>query len=308
MIIKRRFESLELKILRCLNMRMNLSAKEASYLLTLVKGFKGEQKFDEWLEDLSGDWLILNDLLIEMNNNVFQIDSVLISQKTTYLIDVKNYEGDFYIDADKWYTLSGTEIKNPLLQLKRSESLFRQLLQDLRFHSSIEAYLIFVNPDFYLYQAPRNLPIIFPSQINRFLNKINMRSFPLKDKHSKFAQQLIDYHLQESPYMKIPDYHYDQLEKGITCAFCHSFVSIFNRDILLCHKCGAKEEITAAVIRSVEEIKMLFPDKKITTNTVHKWCRIINSKKTIQRILSRNFNIMGHGKSSFYVDIQGKNN
>jgi hypothetical protein len=302
MIIKQRFEPAELKLLRCLNIRMNLSVKKTNYYWNLEKGFKGEQKFDVWLENLSNDGLILNDLLLESNNTVFQIDTLLISQNTLYLFEVKNYEGDFYVDADRWYTISKTEIQNPLLQLKRSESLFRRLLQDLGFNSSIETYLLFVNPDFYLYQAPLNLPIIFPTQLNRFMNKINLSASKLQDRHSKFAEQLVSIHIKESPYTRLPDYNYDKLEKGITCACCYSFIPVFKEDTLVCKVCACKEDVASAVLRSVEEFKILFPDRKITTNTIHEWCKVINSKKTIRRILSKNFKLMGQGKSSNYVN------
>ncbi|MFY0757738.1 hypothetical protein AB1K32_02510 [Metabacillus dongyingensis] len=46
---------------------------------------------------------------------------------------MKNYERDFYLERDKWYSSSKLEIKNPLLQLKRNESLFRRLLQENNF-------------------------------------------------------------------------------------------------------------------------------------------------------------------------------
>jgi hypothetical protein len=304
MIIKPRYESAELELLRCLNRRMNLPVTEVNYYSNLEKGFEGEERFDEWLENLSDDWLILNDLLLESNNTVFQIDTLLISQETTYLFEVKNYEGDFFIDADRWYTLSGSEIKNPLLQLKRSESLFRRLLQDLRFNSSIESYLIFVNPDFHLYQAPLNLPIIFPTQLNRFINKINKESFKLEDKHSKFAEQLVSIHLKKSPYTRLPDYTYDQIEKGITCGSCHLFIAEFTEKKLICNECGCREEVTTAVLRSVEEFKLLFPDRTLTTKAIYEWCKIIKSKKTIRRILSRNFKLMRCGRSSHYVNTQ----
>lgn len=296
MISKPRFESEELKLLRCLNTRKKLSIPESNYYLNLEKGFIGEQKFDLWLENLSNDWLILNDLLLESNNTVFQIDTLLISQETIYLFEVKNYEGDFYMEGDRWYTLSKAEIKNPLLQLKRSESLFRRLLQDLGYNTLIESYVIFINPDFHLYQAPLNYPIIFPTQLNRFFNKKNMTSFRLTDRHVKIADQLISMHLKESPYMRSHEYVYDELEKGISCGLCHSFIE----ETLVCAKCGYKEDNTSAVLRSVEEFKLLFPDKPITVDGMQEWCKVISSKKVIRRILSSKFKLRGHGKSACY--------
>jgi hypothetical protein len=39
-----------------------------------------------------------------------------------------------------------------------------------------------------------------------------------------------------------------------------------------CENCEHEEEIESAFLRSVKEQKLLFPDRKITTNEVHEWC------------------------------------
>ncbi|WP_238458072.1 nuclease-related domain-containing protein [Alkalihalobacterium alkalinitrilicum] len=130
-----------------------------------------------------------------MHNTFFQIDTLLITTEKIYLFEVKNYEGDFLIEDDKWYTLTKTEIKNPVLQVKRSEFLFQRLLQELGFNTfitSLETYLIFMNPHFQLYQAPLNMQIIFPTQLKRFLNNLNKKSTnQLTEKHSQLAEKLL---------------------------------------------------------------------------------------------------------------------
>ncbi|RXT08825.1 nuclease-related domain-containing protein [Ammoniphilus sp. CFH 90114] len=302
MIIKPRSESLELKMMRALYARMSFSAKEETYYLNLEKGYIGEKVFDKRLDDLSHERLILNDLLLEYNHTLFQIDSLLITSNTIYLFEVKNYEGDFYIEADRWYSLSKNEIKNPLLQLQRNESLFRRLLQDLGFTLPIESYLIFVNPEFQLYLAPQNLPIIFPTQLNRFISKLNKIPSKLKDTHSKLAEHLLSLHLDESPYNRLPEYHYSKLKKGIACPNCHKLFDTFIKKVLICHGCGFNEEFYPAVLRSIEEFRTLFPSSRITTNYIYEWCDIIKTKKTIRKLLSRNFKQIGYGKISYYSD------
>ncbi|MEH7418934.1 nuclease-related domain-containing protein [Neobacillus drentensis] len=75
---------------------------------------------------------LLNDLLLESNDSKFQIDSLMIRQEPLLLFEVKNYKGDFNYENGRFYSLaSNKEIKNPLLQLERCESLLRQLLQSL---------------------------------------------------------------------------------------------------------------------------------------------------------------------------------
>jgi hypothetical protein len=301
MIIKGRQERLEIILLRYLHARMDLTDKEITNYLNLKKGFEGEQKSDIWLEELSEDWLIIHDLLLEYNNSKFQVDTLLISQETVYPLDVKNYEGDHYLDGEKWYTLSKKDMKNPLHQLSRCDTLLRPLLRELGYHYPTEPYLIFVNPEFHLYQTSKISTIIFPTQLNRFLKRLNARPAKLNKRHFKLAQQLVALHQIDPPYPRLPYYTYELLRKGILCPQCYYFFSEIKGEILVCGKCGCKEGVEPAVLRSVTELLLLFPDQKITTKAIHEWCRIIKSEKTIRRILSKNLILIGHGKSANYV-------
>lgn len=301
MFLKYRSEPLELRIMRYLNLRMQLTAKDLNRYYNLEKGYIGEQQFDVRLGDLRVDWLILNDLLLEINNTIFQIDSLLISEKSIYLIEIKNYEGDFYIENEIWYTLSKKEIKNPLDQLDKNESLLRQLLQELGVSASIESLLIFVNPEFHLYQASMNFPIIYPTQLNRFFKRLNEKTPFVEKGQSKFAEKLVSLHLKDNPYSRVPIYSYDQLKKGCFCCSCHSFDVELQGDKIVCKKCDCHEDVESAILRIVEEITILFKDQKITTNVVQEWCEVVVSKKTIRRVLMKNFTLIGNKRGSYFV-------
>lgn len=205
MIIKTRFKPLELQLLRCLHTRGKATEKVDSQITSLEKGYIGEELFDQKLVSLTIDCLILNDLLLETNNTYYQIDSLLISEHKIHIFEVKNYEGDYVINGDRWQNLiTEKEIKNPLLQLMRSESLFRQLLKQLGSNLTVEGHLVFINPGFFLYQAPPNLPIIYPSQLTRFMNSLNTQSSRIVEKHHKFAKKLLTLHIKESPFSLLP--------------------------------------------------------------------------------------------------------
>ncbi|PLR98182.1 nuclease-related domain-containing protein [Bacillus sp. T33-2] len=293
MLKKPRSEPAEIKILTYLNTRMELPENDKQNYLFLKKGYEGEVLFDSLTEKLQCECFIINDLLLEMNNTMFQIDSLIVSQNTIYLFEIKNYEGDFYYERDRLYTKTQSEIKNPLLQLKRSESLLRQLLQKLGFPFPIEAWVVFINPEFTLYQAPLNEPIIFPSQLNRFMKKVNTTQSKLNGQHWKIAEKLTSLHIEESPYNRLPAYEYNQLRKGITCKVCHSFFVSVRSKKCVCDVCEHEEAVDCAVLRSVEECKLLFPGSNITTNLIHEWCKVIETKKKINRILHSHLKIEG---------------
>jgi hypothetical protein len=272
---------------------MDLSTKEKNHYLNLKKGYQGEVMFDQLTEKLQSEMYVLNDLCLEANNSIFQIDTLIISQETIFLIEVKNYEGDYYYDSESFLTLSKNEILNPLDQVKRSKSLLRKLLQNFGYHLSIDAFVVFINPDFTLYQAPLNKPIIYPTQLTRFMKTLNTTPSKLNGWHKKLANQIISMHLNEFPYTRLPSYNYDQLKKGIICPSCRSFMIPLGERKLVCEKCGCEEDVESAVLRSVKEFRVLFPNKKITTNSIYDWCKVIESKKMIRRILLKNFNAIG---------------
>lgn len=300
MLYKSRTKSNSLIILALLNKRMNLDSKDKQHYFNLKKGFDGEVNFDTLTEKLQCECLILNDLLLEVNNTTFQIDSLILIQGKIYLYEVKNYEGDYYYQADKLFKKPTFEVVNPLDQLSRSGTLLRQLLLSLGFKLPIETHVIFINPKFTLYQAPLDKPIIFPTQIKQHMDQFNTISLKLTTNHKKIADQLLSLHKTNSPYKQIPSYDYNELQKGIFCPICHSFsVSVVKRKCI-CQDCGHAVLVANAVLRSVKELKILFPNIKITTNTVHDWCQMVQSKKRIRKILASNFNIVGVRQWTYY--------
>jgi hypothetical protein len=300
MPLKPRMESDELKIWRILNTRMDLTEKEKKYYLNKEKGYEGEVQFDLLTEKLTGQQLILNDLLLEVNNTKFQIDSTIFAQETINLFEVKNYEGDYLYNNEKFYTISEKEIQNPLDQLKRCESLLRQLLQNLGMKIPIQGWLIFINPEFTLYQAPQNRQIIFPSQLNRFMKNFNSKPSKLNKMQIELAKRLVSLHQIESPYKRLRHYDFAQLRKGNICTFCHSLMTSVRGTKVICGACGGEEKLDSAVLRNVEEFKLLFPDKKITTSGIYEWCKFSVSKKVIQKNLKLNYRSVGCHRGFYY--------
>ncbi|WP_100012462.1 nuclease-related domain-containing protein [Lentibacillus sediminis] len=300
MVYKPRTKPAELLLYEILDTRTTLPSKEKQQYLNLKKGYEGECIFDFLLEKLQYDCLLLNDLLLTVKGTTFQIDSVLITAEMIYLFEVKNYEGDFYYEGDTFFKKPRQEWTDPLIQLSRSESLLRQLLHQLGFVFPINANVVFINKEFTLYQAPLDQPIIFPTQLKRYLNKLNSTSSKLTRKHKLLADKLVALHIQNSPYTKLPSYDYDQLHKGITCANCGSFeVHVKSRNCV-CEKCGQGELVADAVMRSVGEFRVLFPERKVTTSGVHEWCGIVESRKRINRILEHYFKKVGQNRWIYF--------
>jgi Nuclease-related domain len=299
MVFKERPEPLELVLTYFLNARIKLTEDDQKHYWTIKKGYEGEVRSDIWLQGLTDSRLVLHDLLLEYNQSIFQIDTLIITYEKIYLLDVKNFEGDYVVKDEKWYNPAGVLQKNPLHQLERCETLLNKLLLELGYQYTIESYLIFNNPEFHLYIPTIHSSIIFPTQLNRFLKKLNSKPVPLGKKYYQLAKQLESLHKIESPYPRLPPYTFEKIKKGITCYNCKAFLT---DETLICKKCGCVEETEAAVLRSIKEYTLLFPERKITTESIHVWCDIIKSKKTIRRILGKNFELVRHSRSSYYSE------
>lgn len=300
MLVKRRFPSDELKSMRYLNTRMELTEREKRHWSNLEKGYEGELKFDLLAENLTEERLVIHDLLLEVNNSYFQIDSLIISEGMIHLAEIKNFQGDWHLESDKLYAVNtGREYKNPVYQLKRSVALFRQLLQTLQSNVPVEASVIFINPEFTLYQAPMDQPIILPTQINRFLKDLNHIPSKLNEGHRKLAQQLLSLHQTKNPYTMLPEYHFDQLKKGMYCKVCQSLLNRINKD-LVCGECGRHEKIEQGILRNIKEFKLLFPGRKLTTQSIYEWCNADISKRTFSRVLKKNYSMWGDTSNTYF--------
>lgn len=152
------------------------------------------------------------------------------------------------------------------------------ILELLNKRKQIDSSVVFINPNFTLYQAPQDKPIIFPTQVNRYLENFNAAPTKLTEKHKKLADQLLASHKSNSPFSQIPSYDYDQLQKDITCSACHSFSVAVSRKKYSCNKCQHEELLDEAILRSIKEFRALFPTKKMTTNIIHDWCNSTRKK------------------------------
>ena len=300
MAYKNREKSSELLTLEFLNDRMELEEDDLRHFLNLQKGYQGELQFDSLTETIQSECIKLNDLLLKNKNTHFQIDALLLFQELIYLFEVKNFEGDFYYESGKFYTLNSKEVNNPLDQLKKCELNLRQLLQSLGFNVKIRSFIVFINPEFTLYQTPLNMPFIFPTQLNKLIQQLNNTRFTIKPNTKKLAEKLVSIHIQDSPFKSIPDYNYDQLRKGIVCEGCRSFSVVVDGYYCVCSSCGHRERIRHSIVRSTKEFKHLFPERKITTNVIKDWCGIIESKPRIKRVLQNNFIINGNNKWMYF--------
>ncbi|MGM0843724.1 MAG: nuclease-related domain-containing protein [Bacillota bacterium] len=300
MIIKDREPSQELMKLRALKQRLHFTNEEKSYHDYKEKGYEGELAFDKLAEPLTEKMVFLNDVTVEQNNTECQIDSMAITSNKLHTFEVKNFEGDYIIKENKWYSPNNILVKNPLLQVQRTDTLLTQLLREKGFRHTVQSHLIFINPEFHLYDIPSRLPIVYPAQLNRFIEKLNNEPVKITPSDKKLAETLLALHKNESSYSKLPHYDYHTLQKGTACPVCLKSYKPPIYNSFYCESCQLKETTEQAVLRNMEEFQLLFPSEKLTTNQLFEWCGVFKDKRTIRKVLKSNFQRQGHGVSSYF--------
>jgi len=159
-----------LVLFKCLRPRKSLSPRERQRYEQLEKGFIGEKMLENALNSMGcKNITTLFGCLFEVDNRAFQIDCLLLTIDKIYLLEVKNYTGDYYIENNQIYHLkSKNEIYNPVAQIERTEFLFRRLLNETKINLQAQSYVVFVNKDLMVYGAPVHLPIIYHHKLNAF--------------------------------------------------------------------------------------------------------------------------------------------
>lgn len=295
---------IEMQILEKLDNRMHLAREDHLNYQNLRKGYIGEKRFAHLLQEkLSCSPIILYDILLKLNNSEFQIDSLILFYKTIYLLEIKNFYGDYYYEEDNWYIKdTKKEIASPLKQVKRSDLLFKELLQKRGYQIQVLSYAVFVNPEFTLYQAPINAPLILPTQLNRLIKRLNEQPTNINKHHTKLAGELTDLHIQDNSYRtRIPNYTYGHLKKGITCHQCSAFLTKMVNQDFECTTCGYKERVRSSILRCIIEFNLLFPEQKITTTRIYDWCDGVASKKVIRHTLQEYFFPVENGRARHYI-------
>lgn len=300
-IIKKRERSKLHVGLNYLNKRIKLNDSDKYYLTNLEKGFEGEERFDELVKtNINDEALVVNDLLIESKGRVCQIDALIVTSETIFLYEIKNYKGDFQMNSGQLSYTSGHEIMNPLIQLKRTKELLRQLLKDWKISYKIEANVLFINDAFTLYNASLEDPIIFPTQIKEHFIGLNSKCRDLTKQANYLAEKLIDRHKLDSIYQKqLPYYRFEEMKTGASCS-CGSFDLMITQRACYCKKCYKQMSIKELVLESVKELQCLFPEEKLTTALVNEFCGQDIYYQKIRSILQENFTVKGITQGTFY--------
>lgn len=103
LIIKKREYPAEIRVLEALLRRGKLNEETRENIRAKIRrreaGYQGEKRLDYFLSLLATDhYYLLNNLRLEIGENAFEIDTVMVTSYFILLLDAKNYSGSLYFD------------------------------------------------------------------------------------------------------------------------------------------------------------------------------------------------------------------
>src|SRR5690625_1252008 len=294
-------KSLTLQVLENLNQRKTLKHSEVTKLQRLKKGYQGEIVFANALKKyLDPTHYKIFDLNLSMDGTVSQYDVLLLMKDNLLHFEVKNQSGDYYIKDGNWhYLLTNQQINNPLHQASRANRLLNDFLRLHHIKLEVNSFTVFVHPQFYLYYAPIDRKVIFPSQIKHFLENINQTA-PKNYTHPDIYKLLTESHIEKLPHEVLPEYTYEELKKDVFCDGCLRNLYSKTNKFITCHSCNKTFTIKEVIEKSAIEFSILFPDEPITINKIHLWTNQSFNKKTIAKHLNSFLIHIPNGKFGYY--------
>lgn len=292
----------EYEILVRLKTRMILDYEMQHYLENLEKGWQGEIYFDQQLENLTCQHILLKDVRLKMDQHYFQIDSLLITGKQVIVFEIKNWGGTFdYIDNQIVSRKFNKPYKNPLEQLSRCTNNLQYLIKKWGFDFEVLGRVVFVNPSFYLYQVPPGLPFLFRPELEEWIRGLNQFRGLVDNSQQSLADWIVNhYQSVQLDRTLLPEYNWTGIQKGSPCKICYSFSTRIVGYHLFCAGCGYKEKNKDAIKRLADDFSYLFPDFNLTTDKLYQFCGECFSKKQIQRHLVVLFEQVGSKKGAYY--------
>src|SRR5690625_1236600 len=100
----------------------------------LQKGYNGERRLDYYLRSLPSTFNIFSDVCLDVFDKQIQIDSLVVTPYSIFILEVKNYEGTLTFDTDQRQLIQTnkkmeTAYTYPLNQTENLHYLFMQWLE-----------------------------------------------------------------------------------------------------------------------------------------------------------------------------------
>lgn len=133
------------------------NGKDNQYKISCYKkGLYGENRILYTLSNMSQiPMYIMYDVALEYNRYRVQIDFIIITKKSVYLLETKNLEGNIEIEKDGTFIRKigslKKGIKSPITQNKEHEQVLKKILKKEKLNTELTSLVVFANDENYIH-------------------------------------------------------------------------------------------------------------------------------------------------------------
>lgn len=297
-----RQKSHELQYLEVLHQRGGLTTEEEKEYQKLLKGYQGETQFDKMCRYfLSAEFITIDDITLQLGKSVTQIDKLIAEEKVLWVVEIKNYQGNYRYENNCW-TVNGKILSNNICeQLSRACRITQQILNQKGIKMTVKGVLIFINPrsEVKIVDSVNEL-VLSPNQIPQWLMSLKAPS-----KSMAWQSAIEDYRIPNYRTTRITTAErFAKLKKGIRCPNCGSFATKKQHYHTLECSCGYFQVKEKAILRTISEYGIIRYDISLKKKDIHEFIGKEYSLAYIETLLKKHFKRIG---DTYYYENKGVN-
>lgn len=282
-----------------LKYRSVLAAHHLDKIRRLEQGVLGERVYDLILDEAGHNNLyIFRDLYLLIEGSVTQYDTLIVSESGIIVNEIKNFTGDYNVEASIWSRGEKDLTDDASSQLRRAVGKLMRLRGAARFNFEVSGKLIFPDENFRLFTNDDHVwnQVVLRADLKRYFNSFyNEYS---GEGASKLAD-IIERHIVPNPYFK-HRVEFDSVKHGLYCGGCGSFRLDKQQFHLLCMICGSRETNETHLVRAMSDFKYLFGDLAMTSKRMMEFTDGMVNYRTVYDTLKNHCYIDKKGNHTVY--------
>ena len=297
----------QLDFLSILNVRSpKLFAEHKNLYKRLTAGEMGEKEVLRYFQEYGQPhWRYVQNYWAN-SNGVAESDLLIFTDKSCYVLEVKNYTGKFEYENGVT-TIDGYEYSSDsVFQARRSSKNIRRILSGYIHPDNVHGALIFIgeNNEIAIHSHVDDIKIVQRNQLMKFIHQVAEaeRASAFESlRIDRIQRQLKKFQVTNPFSMKplsLEQIHH--VKTGISCAQCSSLATQLTRKFAQC-TCGHIELRETATLRTIEEYRVLRYDAKLRCGDLHRYMGELSSERYIYTVLLAHYTMVRNGKYTYYV-------
>ena len=298
----------QLEFLQAADQRNLLKTKkELSLYHNLEAGNQGEEFVLDMLEKFGcKHWIVLRNLWLD-HYGIYENDIVLLTSHAIYILEVKNYEGEFEYKNSRCY-MNGRKLKeNCIHQAEKAWMNLREICHSIDQSIHIKGALLFVGEhnEVVIQSEVDGIEIVTRNTLRKFIQSIKKEEE--FHHYSSLNTQKFLSHFERNevlnPFGPLKSYLPEEVLKekhGIYCKECGNYDTQLTRKFLKCSN-GHVELRDSAILRTINEFEVLiFMNQHMTRTDLMKFMDNKVSKSSLINLLNKHFIRIHNGRHTKY--------